>query len=67
MKKIILMLTALTMAALIGCTKQEEGPAEAAGKQIDESMKKAASYADEKKKEMGEALEKAGKDMQEKD
>lgn len=67
MKNITLILAALTVAALIGCSKQEEGPAEKAGKQIDESMEKAEAYAEEKKKELGEALEKAGEDMQKKD
>lgn len=67
MKKIILILAALTMTALIGCSKQEEGPAEKAGKEIDESMQKAETYAEEKKKELGEALEKTGEDMQKKD
>ena len=67
MKNITLILTALAAAALIGCSKPEEGPAEKAGKQIDESMQKADAYAEEKKKELGEALEKTGKDMQEKD
>ena len=63
MKNITLILTALAAAALIGCSKPEEGPAEKAGKQIDESMQK----AEEKKKELGEALEKTGEDMQKKD
>lgn len=61
------MLTALTMVALTGCSKQEEGPAEKAGKQINESAQKAESYAEEKKNELGEALEKTGEDMQKKD
>ena len=67
MKKIVLLLAVLAMTALIGCSKQEEGPAEKAGKEIDESMEKAEAYAEEKKKELGEALEKAGEDMQKKD
>lgn len=67
MKKIIVVLAALSMTILLGCSKQEEGPAEKAGKQIDESMQKAEAYAEEKKKELGEALEKTGEDMQKKD
>jgi hypothetical protein len=67
MQNITLILTALATAALIGCSKPEEGPAEKAGKQIDESMQKAESYAEEKKKELGEALEKTGEDMQKED
>lgn len=67
MKNITLILSALAAAALIGCSKPEEGPAEKAGKQIDESMQKAEAYAEEKKEELGEALEKTGEDMQKKD
>jgi len=67
MKKIAFLLAVLAITALVGCSKQEEGPAEKAGKQIDESMQKAEAYAEEKKKELGEAMEKAGEDMQKKD
>jgi hypothetical protein len=67
MKNITLILIALATAALVGCSKPEEGPAEKAGKQIDESVEKAESYAEEKKKELGEALEKTGEDMQKED
>jgi hypothetical protein len=67
MKKLVLMFAALAVVSLVGCSKQEEGPAEKAGKQIDESMEKAEAYAEEKKKELGEALEKTGEDMQKKD
>jgi hypothetical protein len=49
---------------VIGCSKQEEGPAEKAGKQVDEAVEKVESYTSEKMDEMGEAVEKAGEDMQ---
>ena len=50
MKTFIGMLSAITLVAVIGCSKHEdEGAAERAGKQVDE---------------MGKAIEKAGEDMQ---
>jgi hypothetical protein len=49
---------------VIGCSKQEEGPAETAGKKVDETVEKVESYTSEKMDEMGEAVEKAGEDMQ---
>jgi hypothetical protein len=65
MKLVITMLSAIALAAVIGCSKQEdEGPAEHAGKQIDETVEKVESYTSEKVDEMGEAVEKAGEDMQ---
>ena len=65
MKAIIAMFSALALAAAIGCSKQEEeGPAERAGKQVDESLEEARDYTSEKVEEMGEAIEQAGEDMQ---
>ncbi len=64
MKLVISMLSAIALAAVIGCSKQEEGPAEHAGKQVDEAVEKVESYTSEKVDEMGEAIEKAGEDMQ---
>jgi outer membrane lipoprotein-sorting protein len=58
------MLLAIALATVIGCSKQEEGPAEKAGKQVDEAVEKVESYTSEKMDEMGEAVEKAGEDMQ---
>ena len=42
----------------------EAGPAEQAGKQVDESLEKARDYTSEKMEEMGEAIEHAGEEMQ---
>ena len=65
MKVFIATLSAIALAAMIGCSKQEEeGPAEQAGKQVDESLEKAKDYTSEKIEEMGEAIEHAGEDMQ---
>ena len=64
MKTLMALLAAIAMTTLIGCSKQEEGTAEKAGKQIDEAVEKAESYTSEKMKEVGEAIEKAGEDMQ---
>ena len=65
MKLVITMLSAIALATAIGCSKQEdEGAAERAGKQVDEAVEKVESYTEEKVHEMGEAVEKAGEDMQ---
>jgi uncharacterized protein YjbJ (UPF0337 family) len=65
MKVFIATLSAIALAAMIGCSKQEEeGPAEQAGKQVDESLEKAKDYTSEKMEEMGEAIEHAGEEMQ---
>lgn len=67
MKTLFALLTAMTMTTLIGCSKPEEGAAEKAGKEIDRSIEKAEAYTSEKMKEMGQAIEKAGEDMEKKD
>jgi hypothetical protein len=65
MKALIAMFSAIALAAVIGCSKQEEeGPAERAGKQVDESIEKARDYTSEKVDEMGEAIEQTGEEMQ---
>jgi uncharacterized protein YjbJ (UPF0337 family) len=65
MRILIATLSAIALAAVIGCSKQEEeGPAERAGKQVDESMEKAKDYTSDKVEEMGEAIEHAGEEMQ---
>lgn len=51
-------MTAL-LAALAGCQKQE-GPAETAGKKIDQTVEKAGEKIEEAKEKVGETLEKAG-------
>ena len=65
MKALIAMFSAIALATVIGCSKQEEeGPAERAGKQVDESIEKARDYTSEKMEEMGEAIEQTGEEMQ---
>lgn len=55
-------MTAL-LAALSGCQKQE-GPAETAGKKIDQAVEKSGEKIDEAKEKLGEKIEKAGQEMQ---
>ena len=54
-------LTAL-LAALAGCQKQE-GPAETAGKKIDQAVEKSGEKIDEAKEKLGEKIEKAGEEL----
>jgi len=59
------MVSAIALAAAIGCSKQEEeGAAERAGKQVDETIEKVEEYTSEKVDEMGKAIEHAGEEMQ---
>ena len=68
MKALFALLTAMTMTTVIGCSEPaEEGTAEKAGKEIDQTIEKAESYTSEKMKELGESIEKAGDDMEKKD
>lgn len=55
--------TTALLAALSGCQKQE-GPAETAGKKIDQAVEKSAEKIDEVKEKAGEKIEKAGEDLQ---
>jgi uncharacterized protein YjbJ (UPF0337 family) len=65
MRLFIAMLSAIALATVTGCSKQEEeGAAERAGKQVDETLEKAGDYTSEKVEEMGEAIEHAGEEMQ---
>jgi hypothetical protein len=52
------------IALLVGCTEPEEGPAERAGKRIDESMEKANEKAREGMERAGEEMQKLGERMQ---
>ncbi len=51
------------LAALSGCQKQE-GPAETAGKNIDQAVQKSGEKIDEAKEKLGEKIEKAGENLQ---
>ena len=65
MKTFTAMVSAIALAAAIGCSKQEEeGAAERAGKQVDETIEKVEEYTSEKVDEMGKAIEHAGEEMQ---
>lgn len=64
MKTFIALFSAMALAAVIGCSKQEEGPAERAGKQVDQAVEQAKDYTSEKMDEAGEAIEHAGEEMQ---
>lgn len=52
--------TLVALLMLIGCEGEEQGPAEKAGEQIDETVEKAKESAEEATEEAGEAVEKAG-------
>lgn len=55
----------VTALALGACTKTPEpGPAEQAGKQLDQAMQKAAAAAKVAAEKAGETMQKAGKEMQ---
>lgn len=65
MRLLVGMLSAIALATAIGCSKhEEEGAAEKAGKQIDESVEKVEAYTSEKMHEAGEAIEHVGEEMQ---
>ncbi len=67
MKAFVALFAAIIMAAAVGCSKsKEEGPAEKAGKQLDQAVEKAQSYTSEKLKEVGKAVERAGEDLEKK-
>jgi hypothetical protein len=75
MKTTAILPAAIAIALTIGCSEQQQsGPAEKAGKAIDqtveeagrkteEALGKAEDYTGEKLKEAGEVLEKAGDDL----
>jgi uncharacterized lipoprotein len=74
MKMYATVLAVLAMTVIAGCSeRQEPGPAEKAGKQIDQAMEKAGQqtqqamqkaddYASQKIKEAGQAIERAGEE-----
>lgn len=75
MKTIAILPAALAIALAAGCSEQQQpGPAEKAGKAIDQTveeagreteaaLEKAGDYTSDKLKEAGEALEQAGEDL----
>ncbi len=67
MKTFISLLAAVALTTVVGCSKQEEeGAAEKAGKQLDQTSEKAEAHTSEKMKETGQAIEQAGEDMEKK-
>lgn len=77
MKTFAALLSALAITLTFGCSEQNEsGPAEQAGKEIDQAVEKAGQkteaameqahdYTSEKVDEAGKAIEEAGEKMQE--
>jgi uncharacterized lipoprotein len=75
MRRYAAVLAALAVVVTAGCSEpQEPGPAEKAGKQIDQAVEKAGQkteaavekaqdYTSEKLKEAGKAMERAGEDI----
>jgi hypothetical protein len=61
MKTLTGIVTAMALAMALGCSKKEdEGPAERAGKQMDEAVEETKDYTSEKMDEAGDAMEEAG-------
>jgi hypothetical protein len=54
----------LTSAAACGKNEQEEGPAERAGKQLDEATKQIGQEAGKMLEQAGEAMKETGEKMQ---
>ncbi len=73
---VLLLLICLNVLVFVGCKGGEEGPAERAGKQIDQAVEMAAEkvektkeqvseQAAEAQKKLGEKMEETGKSLQE--
>ncbi|NIC40869.1 hypothetical protein [Aquabacterium sp. A08] len=54
----------VVLGALAGCQKKDEGPAEAAGKQIDQVIEKSGEKVDQATGAIGKSIEQAGQNMQ---
>jgi hypothetical protein len=63
-KSVTIIASAALLLALAGCQKQEEGPAERAGKKIDQATEKAAQQVDKATEQVGQQLEKTGEKIQ---
>ncbi|MET0067727.1 MAG: hypothetical protein ABW076_15390 [Candidatus Thiodiazotropha sp.] len=68
MKKRILSLASILIVSLplVACNKSEEGPAEKAGKKIDQGISEAREAIKDSTETVGEKIEEAGKAIQEK-
>jgi len=58
-KSVAIFASAALLLALAGCQKQEEGPAERAGKQIDQATEKVVQQADKATEKVGQQVDKA--------
>jgi PBP1b-binding outer membrane lipoprotein LpoB len=65
MKKVMSVIAIASLAlVLAGCGKKEEGPAEKAGKQIDQTTEKMQQEAGQAMEKAGEKLQQAGEKAQ---
>jgi PBP1b-binding outer membrane lipoprotein LpoB len=65
MKKLMSVIAIASVAlVLAGCEKEEEGPAEKAGKQIDQTTERMKQEAGKAMENAGEELQQAGKKVQ---
>jgi len=64
-----IVLAAALAAAVVGCSEkvEDEGPMEKAGKQVDQTVEQATSYASDQLKAAREAVESANKNLESKD
>ena len=69
MKTKIIVLTAVMVVAVVGCSEKEddEGLAEKAGKRVDQSVEQATSFASDQLKAARKAVESANKNLESKD
>ena len=65
-KCVLLLLICFNVVSFSGCKGGEEGPAEKAGKQIDQAVEKAAQKLEETKKQVSEEAAEAQKKLGEK-
>src|SRR5262249_37317570 len=62
--KLSVLCAAALLVGAVACSKQEgQGPAEEAGKKIDDAMRDSAKKLDDAGQKMGEAMQKAGEAM----
>ena len=65
-KCVLLLFICINVFSFGGCKRGEEGPAEKAGKQIDQAVEKAAEKFEESKKQVSEQATEAQKKLGEK-
>jgi hypothetical protein len=63
MNRLVVLLVALTMTTVVGCSKTEEDASEVkVGKQVGEVRQKLKTYNDERMQAMDRAIERAGEE-----